>query len=79
MDGTRGGSAMSARKCRSPARALPPPVSTAALIAAGFSSGLLLGASASTRLVSAKPTRSASAPSSPASATTPATLSAAAR
>ena len=79
IDGTRGGTAMSDRKFRRPATALPPPVSSAALTAAGFSSGLLLGASASIRLVSTKLTRSLSASSSPASATTPATLSAAAR
>ena len=63
------------RKCRRPATALPPPVSRAALTAAGFSSGLLLGASASIRLVSTKPTRSESASSRPASATTPSALS----
>ena len=79
MVGTRGGTAMSATKFRRPARALPPPVSTAALTAAGFSSGLLLGASASIRLVSTNPTRSASFSSSPASATTPSAVSAAAR
>ena len=50
MDGTRGGAAISETKCRRPARALPPPVSMAAFTAAGFSTGLLLGASASTRL-----------------------------
>ena len=75
MDGTRGGTAMSEAKCRRPARALPPPVSMAAFTAAGFSSGLLLGASASTRLVSTKPTRSESASSRPASATTPSAVS----
>ena len=70
---------MSARKCLSPFRALPPPVSMAAFTAAGFSSGLLLGASASIRLVSTKPTRSESASSRPASATTPSAVCAAAR
>jgi hypothetical protein len=79
MVGTRGGTAMSERKCRRPATALPPPVSSAALTAAGFSSGLLLGASASIRLVSVKPTRSESRSSRPASATTPSALSAVAR
>ena len=79
MDGTRGATAMSAAKCRRPARALLPPVSMAAFTAAGFSSGLLLGASASMRLVSTNPTRSESASSSPASATTPSAVCAAAR
>ena len=79
MDGTRGGAAISETKCRKPARALPPPVSMAAFTAAGFSTGLLLGASASTRLVSAKPTRSESAQSRSVSATTPSAVCAAAR
>ena len=70
---------MSAAKFRSPRSALAPPVSTAAFTAAGFSSGLLLGASASIRFVSTNPTRSESASSSPASATTPSAAEAAAR
>jgi len=60
-------------------RALPPPVSMAAFTAAGFSTGLLLGASASTRLRSAKPTRSESAQSRSVSATTPSAVCADAR
>ena len=79
MDGTRGATAMSAAKFRRPARVLLPPVSMAAFTAAGFSSGLLLGASASMRLVSMNPTRSASFSSSPASASTPSAACAAAR
>ena len=79
MVGTRGATAMSPTKFRRPARALPPPLSTAAFTAAGFSSGLLLGDRASIRLVSTKPTRWESASSRPASATTPSADCAAAR
>src|ERR1700735_2301107 len=79
MAGMRGAAAMSLAKCRMPVTALPPPVSTAAFRAAGFSSGLLLGASASSRLVRMKPMRSVSAGPRPASAITPSAVPPAAR
>jgi len=43
MDGTRGATAMSARKFRRPARALPPPLSTAAFTAAGLAAVIARG------------------------------------
>ena len=79
IDGIRGGLATSAAKCRRPARALPPPVSIAAFSAAGLSTGLLLGASASIRLRSTKPTRSVSDQSRSASIARPSAVCAAAR
>ena len=60
MDGTRGGRDRSATSARSPVTALPPPVSMAALAAAGLSSGLLLGAAAATRLARANLSRTSS-------------------
>ena len=77
--GTRGGAAMSLAKCRRPARMLPPPVSIAAFSATGLSSGLLLGAIASTRFSSTKLTRWVSAQSRSASAARPPAVSVAAR
>ena len=79
IDGIRGGAAMSAAKCRRPATTLPPPVSIAAFSAAGLSTGLLLGASASITLRSTKPARSVSAQSRSASCARPSAVCAAAR
>ena len=79
IDGTRGGAARSPARRRVPASTLPPPVSMAAFQNAGFSTGLLLGARASARLVSWKLTRSPSAQSSPASACSSASVAVPAR
>ena len=69
MDGTRGGAARSPARCLAPVRMLPPPESIAAFHASGDSSGLLLGARASTRLPTANRIRSASRQSSGAAST----------
>ncbi len=60
MAGTLGAAAMSDANARSPRTALSPPVSTSAFHAPGFSTGLLLGAAASTTLCTTNPTRSPS-------------------
>ncbi len=71
MDGTRGALDRSLTRFLVPASRLAPPESIAAFHASGDSSGLLLGASASMRLLTANRIRSASRQSSGTSSTRP--------
>jgi hypothetical protein len=57
MDGIRGGRDMSPANLRAPRTKFMPPVSIAAFRTAGFSTGLLLGAAASSRFSATKRTR----------------------
>jgi hypothetical protein len=79
MLGTRGAVARSRTRLRAPATELSPAVSISAFQATGLTSGLLLGASASTRLSTTKPIRCRSRHSSCASAVSAPAVSAAAR
>src|SRR5258707_3225905 len=69
FSGMRGGDARSGRKLSPPRAMFSPPVSTTALAESGFSSGTLLGDSASTRLSTPNRIRLSSRDSSAASAT----------
>src|SRR5215469_11249547 len=71
IDGTRGGCDRSPSRFLVPDTMLPPPVSITSFHASGDSSGLLLGARASTRLETANRMRSASRQSSGAASTSP--------
>ena len=77
--GVRGELARSLTRCRGPVTRLAPPVSMTAFQPTGLSSGLLLGAAASTRLVATNLTRSASRHGSGTSCTRPSTVPPAAR
>jgi hypothetical protein len=76
MAGIRGAVARSPASARNPRTALRPPVSMAAFQATGLSSGLLLGAAASTRFRTTNPARSLSGQSSAASASSLSAVSA---
>jgi hypothetical protein len=79
MDGTRGGVARSAARCRAPRTRLPPPVSITAFQNTGLVAGLLLGARACTRLSTTNRIRSASRHSRSASASSRSVVCPAAR
>jgi len=79
MAGTRGGADRSDTIDRSPSAALRPRLPMTAFQAAGLISGLLLGATASMRLLSTNRIRSVSRQSSSASASSDSTVPAQAR
>jgi hypothetical protein len=79
ISGIRGGAAMSRRKASPPRARFSPPLSMAAFAEAGFSSGTLLGDSASTRFSRTNRIRSSSRQSRSASSTSRSAVRAAAR